>query len=372
MVLVIGISVTILLFVFFFDWQLTLAALLPVAFAFTSTLGTLRLLGHPLDIPGLMLSIVIFGMGIDYALYFVRSHQRYRDVTHPSVGLVHTAIFLAAASTLIGFGSLNFADHRLLKSAGLTCSLGIGYSLIGAIAILPPLLKRLFQPVEVVDGDVRQGRHEGNIKRRILLRYRHMEPIARLSAHLQARRDPIFREPFPLSHSPQTVLNVGSGYGLSAAWLLELFPDLRLYGVESSPECARVSGLVVGNRGRVRCSAATEIPPLPDTEPSVQLATMIDTLDYLNDADTALSLEKIQSMLSFGGHLLARVSLSNKASATDRIRQKLSGRKRYYRTEDQLRGLIMQAGFDLIDVRPCGNGEAGYWIIARKGDFQDG
>ena len=371
MVLVIGISVTILLFVFFFDWQLTLAALLPVAFAFTSTLGTLKLLGRPLDIPGLMLSIVIFGMGIDYALYFVRSYQRYRELSHPSVRLVHMAIFLAAASTLIGFGSLNFADHRLLNSAGLTCSLGIGYSLIGAIAILPPVLKWLFRPVETTDGNARQGKQERHIIKRILIRYRHMEPIARFTAHLQARRDPMFREPFPLSHSPQTVLDVGTGYGLSAAWLIELFPDVRFYGIALSPEYARVSGLVVGGRGRVSYSAAIDIPALPDTEPPLQLATMIDTLDQLSDAETALTLEKIQSMLCFGGHLLTRVTLSTKVSVIERVRQKLTRWKKYHRTEDQLRGLITQAGLEPVDVRPCGDGEAGHWMIARKGECKD-
>ncbi len=371
MVTVIGISVAVLLFVFFCDWQLTIAALLPVVFAFVCTLGTLRLLGHPLDIPGLMLSIVILGMGIDYALYFVRSHQRYRDASHSSVDLVHTAIFLAAASTLIGFGSLNFADHRLLRSAGLTCSLGIGYSLIGAIAILPPLLKWLFRPVAPTADKVRQGEQDRDLLRRILIRYRHMEPIARLIAHLRIRRDLMFREPFPLNISPRAVLDLGSCYGLSAAWLLELFPDAQIYAIQPYPECARIAGLVIGNRGRVYRAAATDIPDLVDAAGPLQLATITDTLDHISDDDAALALQKIQSMLCFAGHLLVRVNLSGKESTIAGIRRKLTGRKMYHRSDAHVRELITRAGFDHIDVRPCGNGRAGHWFIARKGEHQD-
>ena len=36
----------------------------------------------------------------------------------PRAGLIRVAIFMAAASTLIGFGTMAFADHRLLRSAG--------------------------------------------------------------------------------------------------------------------------------------------------------------------------------------------------------------------------------------------------------------
>ena len=58
-----------------------------------------------------MLSIVILGMGIDYAIFCVRAHQRYRVSPHPSYVLVRSAVFLAGASTLIGFGVLCFAEH---------------------------------------------------------------------------------------------------------------------------------------------------------------------------------------------------------------------------------------------------------------------
>ena len=140
MIIIIGASLFIFLFIFFMDIKLTLAALAPIVFALLATLGTLKIIGHPLDIPGLMLSIVVLGMGIDYSLYFVRSHQRYLDERHAHLGLIRSAVLLASLSTMIGFGVMCFAEHSLLSSAGLTSLLGIVFSLSGAFFILPTVL----------------------------------------------------------------------------------------------------------------------------------------------------------------------------------------------------------------------------------------
>ena len=146
MFLIIGFCALAILFLFFRDWKLTLIASLPLAFAFVCTLGTLNLLGQPLGIPELMLSIVVMGMGIDYSIFFVRSYQRYNIEDHPLLSLIRRAVFLASISTIIGFGVLSMADHNLLKRAGFSSVLGIGYALMGTFFILPPLLKHVFDP----------------------------------------------------------------------------------------------------------------------------------------------------------------------------------------------------------------------------------
>ncbi|HEB70013.1 MAG TPA: MMPL family protein, partial [Desulfobulbus sp.] len=144
MFLIISGGLVLLLFFFYLNLPLTLLTLTPVTFAYICTLGTLKLIGHPLDIPALMLSIIILGMGIDYSIFCVRAHQRYRDIAHPSYTLVRSSVFLAGSSTLIGFGVLCFADHSLLRSIGVTSFTGIGYSLLGTFLLLPPLLNHYF------------------------------------------------------------------------------------------------------------------------------------------------------------------------------------------------------------------------------------
>ncbi|MFZ3044426.1 MAG: MMPL family transporter, partial [Desulfatirhabdiaceae bacterium] len=227
--IIVGLSVAILVFLFFMDWKLTGIALLPVVFALISTLGTMNLIGHPLDIPGLMLSIIVIGMGVDYSLYFVRAYQRYADDTHPGLELIQMSVFLASASTLIGFGVLIFSEHSLLKSAGLTSFLGIGYSLVGAFVILPPILRHVFC-LHPVNSDQTQ-----NLTDRLRWRYRYREAYPRLFARFKIRWDPMFHE---LSHylKPatvvKTVLDIGCGYGVPACWILERYPDAVVHGID--------------------------------------------------------------------------------------------------------------------------------------------
>ena len=93
---------------------------------------------------------------------------------------IKLAIFLAAFTTLIGFGVLAFADHALLRSIGLVSVLGIAYSLIGAYFILPVLMEKIFAPVQYPTGEFAIGSREH------LAPYSFTLPAsARLSAHFR-------------------------------------------------------------------------------------------------------------------------------------------------------------------------------------------
>jgi len=367
MVMIVGGSVAVLVFLFFLEWRLAAVALLPVAFAFSSTLGTLRLLGHPLDIPGLMLSIIVLGMGIDYSLFFVRGYQRYRDAAHPSLDLIRMAVFLAAASTLIGFGALNFADHRLLKSAGLTCFLGIAYSLIGAFTILPPILRHFFDaagPSNTQALAAEGGGHAAGV----ISRYRFAEAVPRLGAYFRVRRDPMFREPIPVLHPPRCIIDIGSGYGLPAAWLLEVYPDARIYGIEPAPERARLSSIVVGGRGEVVCSAAPNIPVAAD---GAELAMMIDMLHYLDDHVLNSTLQSLCRLLDVEGLLIIRAKVIDHggfmgAGLIARLWHRMRNEALHYRSADHIRDFLHRAGFADITFKPCGSGRRGFWFYARR------
>jgi len=367
MVMIVGGSVAVLVVLFFFEWRLAAVALLPVAFAFCSTLGTLRLLGHPLDIPGLMLSIIVLGMGIDYSLFFIRGYQRYRDAAHPSLDLIRMAVFLAAASTLIGFGALNFADHRLLKSAGLTCFLGIAYSLIGAFTILPPILRRIFAaagPSSTQAPAADGGGHAAGV----INRYRFAEAVPRLGAYFRVRRDPMFREPIPVPHPPRCIIDIGSGYGLPAAWLLEVYPQARIYALEPVPERARLSSIVVGERGEVVCSAA---PNIPAAAAGADLAMMVDMLHYLDDQVFNATLRCLRRFLNPGGLLIIRVKVIGRggfagAGLIANLWHRLRNKTLYYRSAEQIQDLLHRAGFADITFKPCGSGRRGLCFYASR------
>ena len=242
-----GLGIIAVVFFFFLDWRLSLIVLAPVTFALVCTLGTLKLLGQPVDIPGIMLWIVIMGMGIDYGIYYVCSYQRYMDERHPSMGLIRQAMFLAGATTLIGFGVLAAAQHAVLKSIGMTSLLGIAYSLVGAFLIVPPLVKRALVPVGLPQEVLTAGspRHH----QRVRLRYRHIAAFPRMFARFKMRLDPMFPRLAEFLREPRRIIDIGCGYGVPSIWILELFPSATVCGHRSGrrkgahrPACSRITG----------------------------------------------------------------------------------------------------------------------------------
>jgi uncharacterized protein len=355
----------VLVAVFLLSWSLTVACMLPLAFAMIGTLGTLYALGRPLDIPGMMLSIIVFGLGIDYAIFFVRSFQRYGTLDHPAFARIRMAVFLSAATTLLGFGAMWAADHSMLNSTGVTAFLGIGYSMIGAFLILPPVLGRIEKRRQA------RGAAGGSLQERVYNRYRDMEAYPRLFARFKMRLDPMFPEMermFRNADGVQTILDIGTGYGVPASWLLERFAGARLRGIEPSPERVRVAAMALGDRGVVSQGRAPEIP---DVHSPVDLSTMIDMVHFLTDGGLAQTLERLRERIRHDGRLIIRASLPPKRRRPwswwfQNLILKWSRIPAFYRTVHQLERMVVQSGFRMEHTLASGRDEELVWLVARK------
>lgn len=366
MLLIIGVSVIVLLVPFFMDLRLTLVALLPVVFAFVCTLGTMRLIGHPLDIPSLMLSIVIMGMGVDYSLYMVRSAQRYADSTSPFQGHIRMTVLLAAVSTIIGFVALSLSEHSLLRSMGITSLLGIGYALIGTFTLLPPMLDHFFtarghMATQTVIPGSRQH------VRQVMRRYQSMETHPRMFAWFKMKMDPMFPELAEFVDSPKVIVDIGSGHAVPMAWLLEVFPDARVFGIEPDIERVRVASRAIGDRGNVVQGRAPDIPssPLP-----ADAAFMLDMAHYLTDEELVRVLTRLREKLKEGGVLVIRVTIPSKMPVPwfrriEEIRLRINKKKPYYRSADEIHKAILSAGFQVDIVKPAGSGREETWFVGR-------
>jgi uncharacterized protein len=370
----VGLCVAALLLVFFLDWRLTSVALAPSIFALVCTLGTLNLAGHPLDLPGLMLAIVVFGMGIDYSLYTVRAWQRYGDPDHPSLARIRLAVFMAAVSTLIGFGVLVFSEHAMLRSAGITSLSGIAFSLAGAFLLLPPLLGRMFADRDAKDSPRTGGdaADPDRIRDRVLARFRRLEAYPRLFARFKMRLDPMFEELPKLleGFGPiRTVLDIGCGYGVPAAWMLERFPDCRIVGIDPDAERVRVAGRVLGNRGRATSGAAPELPRL--SEPA-DLVAILDILHFLDDGSVVRTLEETKDRLRPGGILAIRSVVpppDGRHSRTWRwegAKLRFRGISAHYRSPERIAEMLASAGFSLEHSGPSGGNPESSWFVARN------
>jgi uncharacterized protein len=362
---IIACSIILFLFFFFASWQLTLITLLPPLFAYVCTLGTMNLIGHSLDIPGLMLSIVILGMGIDYSIFFVRAHQRYRNPAHPSFTLVRMAVFMAGASTIIGFGILCLAEHSLLRSIGITSLLGIGYSLLGAFLLLPPLLQKFFTEKE------QHNHRKLSISERVRNRYRFMEAYPRMFARFKLQSDPMFKDlPKLLADDReriQTILDIGCGYGVPGCWCLEYFPKAKVFGLDPDSERVRVAALAMGNRGEILEDMAPDLPVLPSPP---NLVLLLDMLHYLDDESITTLFANCFQTMADKGLLLTRFVIRPTGTPSwswklEEYRIQFSGGKTYYRSADRMAELMEDAGFHIeTNMTTLANTEL-IWLMGR-------
>jgi uncharacterized protein len=365
MLAIVGVSVALLLFFFFLDWKLALITLSPVLFALICTLGTLKLMGHPLDIPALMLAIIVFGMGIDYALFFTRAYQRYGGTDHPGFERIKLAVVMAAASTLIGFGVLCMADHNLLRSAGLTSFLGIGYSLLGAFILLPPTLAHRFRPVTgAIDGSTAWPQ-------RVLARYTTLETYPRLFARFKLKYDVMFDElPRFLNGSGplHTVLDIGCGFGVPGCWVLDRYGEAAIYGIDPDQERIRVASRAFGRRGHAVCDLAPHIPVAPGP---ADAAFLLDIIHFLDDRDLSLTLQRLCSAMRTDALLIVRAVIPpqngnySRLWRIDAARRKLAGMKAYFRSTDDIVAMLASAGFQTEQRARSGGNQESVWLIAK-------
>jgi SAM-dependent methyltransferase len=362
MALIVGLVTVIVALLYLFDIRLVVISILPTVFALICTLGTLQVLGQPLGIPAIMVSVVVIGMGSDYALYLVRSYQRYMDETDASLWLVRMSVFLSFATTFAGFGVLALSTHSLLKSAGLCLALGIGYSFLGAVTIVPPALKRIYAPAKDTVRPVEPGSKEHF--KRALQRYKHMEAYPRLFARFKIQYDPMFPRLADFVRPGWKIIDVGCGYGVPAAWLLTLYPDLDFTACDPAAERARIAAKVLGDKAKVMNAGALDLPLDPA---EADAALLLDVLHYLRDEEITELLSRLGASLSPQGRLIIRLTLPGPFFSLFRFveesRLRIKGAKPYWRSKEKVLEILENAGFKVELVEPTAKGREETWFI---------
>jgi len=305
-------------------------------------------------------------MGTDYALYLVRSYQRYMDETNASLRLVRMSVFLSFATTFVGFGVLALSSHSLLKSAGLCLALGIGYSFLGAVAIVPPALKRIYAQPRHAIKDLKPGSKEHF--KQIVGRYKHMEAYPRIFARFKLLLDPMFPRLANFVKPGWKVIDVGCGYGVPAAWLIVLYPDLEFIACDPSVERARVAARVLGERAKVLPVGALDLP-LDHVE--ADAALLLDVLHHLQDKELVELLSRLKASLLPEGRLIIRLTLPGTSFSLFRFveerRLLFKGTKPCWRSKEEVLDLLGTAGFQVELVEPTAQGREETWFIGVRG-----
>jgi predicted exporter len=101
---------------------------LTISAALAVTTALVLLLHTSLTIIHLVALLLVFGLGLDYALFFSRteSDNEYRATRH--------ALFACSASTVLAFGILGDSSIPLLRNLGITVAIGSAISFLLAWA----------------------------------------------------------------------------------------------------------------------------------------------------------------------------------------------------------------------------------------------
>ena len=362
---IVGGCATLLVFFFFLDPRLTAIVLAPAVFAMAGTLGTLSLMGQASDTTVLLAAVVIFGPGIHGALFLVRAYQRYGDPGSTDFGRIKAAVILSAGTGAVGFGGLCFSDQALLIGAGWVGLLGIGYTLIGTFLLLPTLLVHYFRP-----NGSKTSHPPSDPRRRVLDRYKFVEPYPRIFARFKLQTDVMFSELVDClvgQDKVRTVLDIGCGWGVPGAWVLEHFPEARIYGIDPDPQRIRVADRVYAERGQARCDLAPHIPRSPGP---ADAAFMLDMSHYLDDAALDLTLQRLRAALDPKARLVIRALIprpDNNYSKTwqvEVLKMKVAHVPTYHRSVAVLRTALVQAGYEVLRTAVSGSNPESAWLIA--------
>ena len=138
--LAIGTAVVVLLIsAAFRDWRLSIFALLPTAIGLVWTAGVLALAGAELDLFAVFAVVTFIGIGVDYGVHLV---HRYKELgqARRAVAELAPVILIAAAITLLGYGTLVYSSYPPLRSIGLVSAVSVVALAVASVLVLPALI----------------------------------------------------------------------------------------------------------------------------------------------------------------------------------------------------------------------------------------
>ncbi len=123
----------------FRNWWLSLLALLPTGVGLIWAAGLLALAGVDMDLFALFAVVTFVGIGVDYGIHLV---QRYRERGDASQAVEELApvILVAAAITVLGYGTLVTSSYAPLRSIGIVSAVSVAALAVASVVVLPALL----------------------------------------------------------------------------------------------------------------------------------------------------------------------------------------------------------------------------------------
>ena len=127
------------------DWRLSLLALAPAALGLVWAAGILGLAQVDLDLFAIFAVVTFVGIGVDYGIHLI---HRYRERGTITAALAELApvVLVAAAITLLGYGTLVFSTYPPLRSIGLVSVVTVVTLAASSLLVLPAVLPAQVPP----------------------------------------------------------------------------------------------------------------------------------------------------------------------------------------------------------------------------------
>ena len=337
--------------------ELVLATLLPMAVGVLWTLGTLGLCGLPIDVANFVFVIFVVGVGGDYSLFLVLSELEVLRGHPERTAATGGAVTMCALTSLLGTGVLVLAHHPALFSVGLTALLGISFSLLATLFLVPIsirwLAKRNARRPQISHPTASQTLHA------VSRLYRFQGPYVSQFAYWKMKTDPLFRAVEKAVPARGEILDVGCGFGLVAHWLTLFNPDRRVCGVDFDEDKIRVAQVT----SRANPQVSFEQRDILEWQefPACDCALLCDVLHYFPHELKTDVLRKILVALRPGGYLILRDAMaqadsSHRAVARSekwavRFGQNRTRHGLHFEDEKTYLALLREAGFGKVEIR---------------------
>ncbi len=133
----VGIVILLVLAIAYRNFALWSLHALSLAFSLGGLVGTLKLVGLPINLLNILAFPLILGISVDYGAFLILAFLREGDFRE-NVAHVMKPILISALSSSVGFGCLLAAENPSLRGLGIVCSLGALWALMTAFLVILP------------------------------------------------------------------------------------------------------------------------------------------------------------------------------------------------------------------------------------------
>lgn len=237
------IIVFVIILIFLGRIELALVTFLPILISWLWTLGFIGLFQIKLNFFNIVVCSLIFGLGIDYAIFISRGLMQKYKTGENKLTSYKSSILLSGITTLVGLGVLLLAKHPALKSIAALAIVGIVSSIVISFILQPILFNFLIEskgkkrrfPITFI-STIFRSKLSANSPNRVKQNFIYKGPVLEHYIKIKLRLEKnylVFNRIVPTNGK---IYDIGCGYGTMAMMLKMYSGDRTIIGLDYDEE----------------------------------------------------------------------------------------------------------------------------------------